>query len=278
MKRIFQNLILFPLLIGPSYAVNENIEPRICSEDAKTHQNIVVSNEAIAALDQMMVDRLYQVKASLQLSPPKRPSTTGWTEEKLKELEDFITAEINKQKDKFIAEVAKTALSFANDFHAATAKLTPNIGFKGGYSYEEDEKATGTWSGLAAEPLGICTATGRAGLSVDIMGAAGFGIEVLIPARFDAQLHGTVDFQNPTGTTPTVYQPANTPSVSLSTDGTWVLTVGGTVQLQAGLALTIGGDLTARFPNGTTRATLDAGKGHLLFPLKKEVVYSPVCQ
>lgn len=246
-----------------------------CSQKAVTEQSIVFSNEYVEVLKTAISNKSNAVKQSFQISPPAY-STTGWAQDLINKVQEKVTQILNEVKDNVIRQMDSAANKCVDDIQAEVAKLSPNIRFSGLYTFQKNAPDVGSWSDLSKYPVGPHTLSIKGGAGFKLAGTVGLGVEVTVPTELKGSLTGMAKLTTPASVLS--YPPKGNRSLKVSTETAVDVTAAFEIEVKVGFTLVAGSSITVTVPGKDASATLDAGKGLLLYPEKKEESYDPICE
>lgn len=278
-KRNSINLLIVALTLSVCGASSAQTAPppagHYCSEIAKTDQSLVLTNEVVSVLKLEIIKKSTDVKASLEIPPPKY-STAGWSEELTKQVDTRVRELANEAKDNVISEVDKSAQEAIDKIQGAIANVSPVIRFSGLYTYQKNNRQTGSWGALSKTPIAPNTLTVKGGAGFRLDGTVGLGVEVTMPVELKGTLSAVAKLTTPQGVN--AYPPISTPNLRVSTEPVVDVTATFDVEVKVGVTIVSGAGITVGVPMKHVYAYLDAGQGHLLFPKKVEERYPPNCE
>jgi len=215
------------------------------------------------------------MEASFEMKPPKY-STEGWLGEKIQAVQSKVAELVNSNKEKVKSELQVALTAAVSDIQAQVAKDYPYIRFESNYTYVADDRSEGSWSTTRAYPIGHVAASVTGGVGFSIGGEVGLGVAVTVPAALYGKLVGKIEIKTP-GSVDHL-PPKTKPSLKVSTEPSYDLTYSFEMDAKLGFTIVVGKSHTVTIPsNKAVSATLDAGKGYLLYPAKDDKSYDRNC-
>jgi hypothetical protein len=264
--------------IGTLPAVNEDLKPVYCSEQAVTHVNTAFNDEIKKALEDKLKKLAQDLIAGAKVEPDPKFKSDGLVSEKIDEAKkkaaDWINSKLDEVEKDITAAVPKVMSALQEDI----AKELPSIQFSGLYSYNKCDRSKGTWSGLAGVPIGPVKKQGSASINIVLAAGIAFGIEVTGDVGLEMSILGSLELLGTNATAVQVHPPSDGPVLSVSIPIIVAVTYGKSITAIVGVELGLATEETKNYPAGFVSGVLTAGKGDLLFPKKETVTYTPICK